>query len=182
MHVRPRPGHEHEPGTTPSISIDPPINAFTPMRATSRRRPARSSPRPTPPDGTGAFSASPELRTPRSLPRTSGRGRIIERGSETSALRHQPNLQHRLLDACDLVSHSWERTYGQSAFVPARPGWPSRLRHRPPKRRPGWATWSPRCSSGLTRACQRRHATLCKERPDVRSCDRLYRVTRGGKA
>ena len=54
-HVRPRPGHEHGPGTTPSISIEPPINAFTPMRATSRRKPARSSPRPWLPDGTRAL-------------------------------------------------------------------------------------------------------------------------------
>ena len=48
-HVRPRPGHEHGPGTTPSIFVEPPNNAFTHMRATSRRRPVRSSPRPPPP-------------------------------------------------------------------------------------------------------------------------------------
>src|SRR4029077_11180862 len=28
-HVRPKPGHEHGPGTTPSISIEPPIKPFT---------------------------------------------------------------------------------------------------------------------------------------------------------
>src|ERR1035438_6956740 len=52
-HVRPRPGHEHGPGTTPSVFVEPPINAFTHMRATSRRRPARSSPACGRPDGTG---------------------------------------------------------------------------------------------------------------------------------
>jgi hypothetical protein len=58
-HVRPRPGHEHGPGTTPSISVEPPINAFTHMRATSRRKPVRSSPRPRHRDGTGDASAFP---------------------------------------------------------------------------------------------------------------------------
>src|ERR1035438_5272230 len=38
-HVRPRPGPEHGPGTTLSIFVEPPINVFTHMRATSRRRP-----------------------------------------------------------------------------------------------------------------------------------------------
>ena len=36
-HVRPRPGPEHGPGTTPSILVEPPINVFTRMRATSCR-------------------------------------------------------------------------------------------------------------------------------------------------
>ena len=45
-HVRPRPGPEHEPGTTPSIFVEPPINVFTHIRATSRRRPCGRLSRP----------------------------------------------------------------------------------------------------------------------------------------
>ena len=45
-HVRPRPGPEHGPGTTPSILVGPPINVFTHIRATSRRRPCGRLSRP----------------------------------------------------------------------------------------------------------------------------------------
>ena len=45
-HVRPRPGPEHGPGTTPSIFVEPPINVFTHMRATSRRKPCGRLSRP----------------------------------------------------------------------------------------------------------------------------------------
>ena len=64
-HVRPRPGHEHGPGTTPSIFVEPPINVFfTHMRATSRRRAVRSSPRLSPPDRTGTPWAFPRASHP----------------------------------------------------------------------------------------------------------------------
>ena len=45
-HVRPRPGHEHGPGTTPSILLKPPINAFTQYACdlASQTRPACPSP------------------------------------------------------------------------------------------------------------------------------------------
>ena len=80
-HVRPRPGPEHEPGTTPSISVEPPINAFTHVRATSRRKPVRSSPRPRPRDGTGNASASPRASHPAvTSDARQGRGQAIEHG------------------------------------------------------------------------------------------------------
>ena len=108
-HVRPRPGHEHGPGTTPSILVEPPINVFTHMRATSRRKPVRSSPRPWPPDGTGALGLSPELRTPptKSRRRTSGWGQAIEHGPGTTrSTSHRSSLQSASsLNACDLASH-----------------------------------------------------------------------------
>ena len=89
-HVRPRPGHEHGPGTTPSIFVEPPINAFTPMRATSRRRPVRSSPRPRPPDGTGSPSAFPRASHPadRTDDARQGRGQAIEHGPGTTRSTH----------------------------------------------------------------------------------------------
>ena len=92
-HVRPRPGHEHGPGTTPSVFVEPPINAFTHMRATSRRRPVRSSPRPWVPDGTGTPSAFPRASHP-AITRGARRGGDRSPSTDLNhALRHRPSLQ-----------------------------------------------------------------------------------------
>lgn len=108
-HVRPRPGHEHGPGTTPSISIEPPINVFTPMRTTSRRKPVRSSPRPRHPDGTSSdfgFPPSSAPRRPRAGQRTPGWGQAIEHGPETTLYGiSQASNPACSLNACDLTSH-----------------------------------------------------------------------------
>jgi hypothetical protein len=113
-HVRPRPGSEHEPGTMPSILLEPPINAFTPMRATSRRKPVRSSPRPRPRDGTSGASALPLSFAPhRHRQRTSGRGQAIEHGPGTTLydIRRTSDLACSL-NACDLASHGDEQVRG----------------------------------------------------------------------
>jgi hypothetical protein len=69
--------------------------------------PVRPSPRPTPPDGTRASSAFPELRTPRLLAAhvgagTDHRARIR---NQRYGISRTSNLAD-LLDACDLASHS----------------------------------------------------------------------------
>src|SRR5450755_1817017 len=110
-HVRPRPGHEHGPGTTPSIFVEPPINAFTHMRATSRRRPVRSSPRPRPRDGTGGASAFPLSFAPhRHRQRTSGAGTGHRARTWTNAydISRTSDLACSL-NACDLASHGDEQ-------------------------------------------------------------------------
>jgi hypothetical protein len=84
-HARPRPGHEHGPGTTPSMLLDPPINVFTHMRATSRRKPVRSSPRPRPRDRTSGASAFPRASHPAVTSSAHrGRGQAIEHRPETT--------------------------------------------------------------------------------------------------
>src|SRR6516164_2940027 len=63
-HVRPRPGHEHGPGTTSSILLEPPINAFTqcvrPRVADPSGLPLAHAPGMEP----AALRLPPELRTP----------------------------------------------------------------------------------------------------------------------
>ena len=109
-HVRPRPGHEHGPGTTPSISIDPPINAFT-----QYVRPRVANPSGLPlargrPDGTSrrlGFPPSFAPRRPRAGQRTSRWGQAIEHGPGTTrSTSHRSILQSgSSLIACDLASH-----------------------------------------------------------------------------
>src|SRR6266567_2008656 len=64
-HVRPRPGHEHGPGTTPTIIVEPPNNAFTHICV----RPRVANPSGLPrtcgrPDGTGVPWAFPRASHP----------------------------------------------------------------------------------------------------------------------
>jgi hypothetical protein len=118
-HVRPRPGHEHGPGTTPSIFVEPPINAFTHMRATSRRRPVRSSPRPHPRDGTSGASALTLSFAPhRHQQRTSGAGTGHRARTWNNAydISRTSDLACSL-NTCDLASHGDKQVDGRSDCV-----------------------------------------------------------------
>jgi hypothetical protein len=118
-HVRPRPGHEHGPGTTPSIFFEPPINAFTHMRATSRRKPVRSSPRPRPPGwNEPPLELPPELRTPPTKSRTTHVE--VGTGHRARTWNYQLNITSGLilqsgssLNTCDLASHVRRQQFGR---------------------------------------------------------------------
>ena len=138
-HVRPRPGHEHGPGTTPSISIDPPINAFTqyvrPRVASPSGLPLARHPR----MEQERLRLSPELRTPQSLAAhvgagTDHRARIR---NQRYGISRTSNLAG-LLDACDLASRSWfqhSARIGGDFPIPStacsEDGRPQRARDRP---------------------------------------------------
>jgi hypothetical protein len=122
--ARPRPGHEHGPGTTPSISIKPPINVLTHMRATSRRRPVRCSPRLWPPGWNApplGFPPSFAPRRPGAGRRTPGRGEAIEHGPGTTRSAHVNRLQSgSSLNTCDLASHVAKRISGRTQWFANR--------------------------------------------------------------
>ena len=100
-HVRPRPGHEHGPGTTPSILLEPPINAFTQYACdlASQTRPV--FPSPVAPGWNGQPLGFPPSFEPRRLSRrrTSGWGQAIEHGPGTTA--HDISRTSNL--ACSLI-------------------------------------------------------------------------------
>ena len=90
-HVRPRPGREHGPGTTPSIFVEPPINVFTQCV-----RPRVAGPSGLPlacgrPDGTGrpwAHASGFAPRRPRAGRRTPRWGQAIEHRPGTTRSTH----------------------------------------------------------------------------------------------
>ena len=84
-HVRPRPGHEHGPGITPSILIEPPINVFTqcvrPRVANPSGLPLACSPRMERAPSGFCLSFAPHQDRWR---RTSDRGQAIKHGPGTT--------------------------------------------------------------------------------------------------
>jgi hypothetical protein len=112
-----RAGHDHQPAS----AAPPRLSPCTPPRPPSMRgsalrginegssnSPVRSSPRSTPPDGTGSVFSFPPSFAPRPCEqRTSGRGQATEHGPETTLyVIDLASKQRRLLETCDLVSHS----------------------------------------------------------------------------
>ena len=79
-HVRPRPGHEHRARNYAFDLVEPPINAFTHMRATLRRGPAGLPLACRRPDRTGSRWAFPRASHPPAGSRTAhtGVGQAIE--------------------------------------------------------------------------------------------------------
>ena len=122
--------------------FEPPINVFTHMRATSRRRPVRSSPRPRPPGWNG-----PPLGFPPSFaPRRPGAGRRTSRAGTGHRARTwnytlnitsaDPPIGSSLI-TCDLASHrptgkraerSIWRLLDHESGSPGNACWPARVR------------------------------------------------------
>jgi hypothetical protein len=101
VHVRPRPGHEHGPGTTPSIYVRTSSQRVHSLRATSCRRPVRSFPSPAPPGWNRQRFGFPLSFAPhRHQQRTSGAGTGHRARTRNNALRHQPNLRSCVFTQC----------------------------------------------------------------------------------
>ncbi len=118
-HVRPRPGPEHGPVTTPSIFVEPPINVFTHMRTTSRRKPCG------------------RLSRPRTTTRTPPRPAPISRHRALPGCHQQPGA-HGALPTFAMI-----RLTGSAAgFAPT--AHPAGTRSLPPATTPGLdiRTWS----------------------------------------
>jgi len=107
VHVRPRPGHEHGPGTTPSIYVRTSSQRVHSLRATSCRRPVRSFPSPAPPGWNRQRFGFPLSFAPhRHQQRTSGAGTGHRARTWNNAydISRTSDLAYSL-NACDLASH-----------------------------------------------------------------------------